>query len=47
MFYVDENKRAVFSTSRSFPIIIHETNLRDKPLGYNSFSLPSSCPARS
>ena len=37
MFYVDENKRAVFSTSRSFPIIIHETNLRDKPLGYNSW----------
>lgn len=37
MFYVDSNQKATFELSFSFPLILHETHLKDKPLGFNNW----------
>lgn len=37
MFYVDENQKARFELSYEFPLVVHKTNLRDKPRGFNDW----------
>ena len=37
MFFVDANQKANFAMPYTFPLIVHETDLRDKPMGYNSW----------
>lgn len=37
MFYVDENQKARFEMSYDFPLIVHKTNLKDKPRGFNDW----------
>ncbi len=37
MFFVDDNQKANFAMSYAFPLIVHETNLKDKPLGFNNW----------
>ena len=37
MFFVDSNQKANFSLPYSFPLVVHETCLRDKPMGFNNW----------
>ena len=37
MFFVDANQKANFAMSYAFPLIVHETCLKDKPLGFNAW----------
>ena len=37
MFYVDENQQARFELSYEFPLAVHQTNLKDKPRGFNDW----------
>lgn len=37
MFFVDANQKANFAMSYAFPLIVHETYLKDKPLGFNNW----------
>lgn len=37
MFFVDDNQKANFAMSYAFPLIVHETCLKDKPLGFNNW----------
>ncbi len=37
MFFVDNNQKANFFLDYSFPLIVHETLLSDKPMGFNNW----------
>ncbi len=37
MFFVDSNQKANFALPYSFPLVVHETYLRDKPMGFNNW----------
>ncbi len=37
MFFVDSNQKANFALPYSFPLVVHETCLRDKPMGFNNW----------
>ena len=37
MFFVDSNQKANFIQPYSFPLVVHETRLRDKPMGFNNW----------
>ena len=37
MFFVDDNQKAIFVLPYSFPLVVHETYLKDKPMGFNSW----------
>lgn len=37
VFYVDNNQKAIFETSFDFPLILNETYLKDKPLGFTNW----------
>lgn len=37
MFYIDGNQKANFILPYAFPLIVHETNLQDKPMGFNNW----------
>ena len=37
MFFVDNNQKAIFELDYAFPLVVHETFLRDKPMGFNNW----------
>lgn len=37
MFFVDDNQKANFDMPYSFPLAVHETCLKDKPMGFNNW----------
>lgn len=37
MFFVDDNQKANFMLDYAFPLVVHETLLRDKPMGFNNW----------
>jgi len=37
MFYVDQNQKANFTMPYEFPLAVHESYLKDKPLGFNDW----------
>ena len=37
MFFVDNQQKANFTMQYSFPLVVHETDLRDKPMGTNTW----------
>ncbi|MCR5825533.1 MAG: cupin domain-containing protein, partial [Oscillospiraceae bacterium] len=37
MFFVDNNQKANFDLSYAFPLVVHETYLADKPMGFNNW----------
>ena len=37
MFFVDNNQKATFFQPYSFPLVVHETRLKDKPMGFNNW----------
>lgn len=37
MFFVDNNQKANFELDYAFPLVVHETFLRDKPMGFNNW----------
>ena len=37
MFFVDSNQKANFELDYAFPLVIHETHLQDKPMGFNNW----------
>ena len=37
MFFVDNNQKATFSLPYEFPLVVHETRLWEKPMGFNNW----------
>lgn len=37
MFFVDDNQKANFIMDYAFPLIVHETDLREKPMGFTNW----------
>lgn len=37
MFFVDSNQKANFSLPYAFPLVVHETKLWEKPMGFNNW----------
>ena len=37
MFFVDDNQKANFMLDYAFPLVVHETLLSDKPMGFNNW----------
>ena len=37
MFFVDNNQKANFVMDYAFPLVVHETRLKEKPMGFNNW----------